>query len=541
MARKTLCRLCRLLIFVTKLSSLTLLLSSYATSCTYRVGLDGAQSDSPEERASKALQLAQAGNLELAEEELRKVVALEPGNGEFLQELGTVLAMEKKLEESTSFFERALKIEPGALVARRYLAANLWQLHRFAEAKQNLQVLLKAKPGDPQALLLLGMVSENTADYAMAVKTLTSVPALVRAEPESIAALARSYYHIGEADKARLWLKELLHHPAGTRAVLLGAQIADEMQDYHTAETLLVSLPSDLSEQATVKYRLALVKFHANQFAESEKLVQQLLDAGHESGEIYRLLGWCRQEQHHHQDAVRAFQEAIELEPTDETSYLDLGKILLTERRLVPALELAKRTANAFPGSSRAFVLKGSIELAAILFTDAVDSFSRARELDPSSLDASIGLARAQFGSGMTQQAQATLERAIANFPKKAPFELELAQMLLKEAETGDEDARTRAEQLLKSAVVLDDTLAEAHYQLGELELGRSQAQRALIHLEKAAKLNPASAKIHFALSRAFRRLGRNEEAAKELALYDKLKEQETSRAPDAPAETPSN
>src|SRR6516164_7112435 len=136
-----------------------------------------------------------------------------------------------------------------------------------------------------------------------------------------------------------------------------------------------------------------------------------------------------------------AFQEAIKLEPTNVTSYLDLGKILLTERRLVPALELTKRTANAFPESSQVFVLKGSVELAAALFTDAVDSFSRALQLDPSSADASIGLARAQFGSGMTQQAEQTLERAIANFPNKAPLELELAQLLLKQAETGDEGA----------------------------------------------------------------------------------------------------
>ena len=241
MATKTLDGLWRLLIFVPKLCSLTLLLSSYTTPCMYRVGLAGAQSNSLEERASRAFELAQSGNLESAEDELRKLVALEPDNGEFLQELGTVLAMEKKLEESTSFFEQALRIEPGSLVARRYLAANLWQLHRFAEARQNLQILLKAKPGDPQTLLLLGMVSENTADYSTAVKTLSSVPALVRAQPESIAALARSYYHIGDADKARLWLKELLHHSAGTRAVLLGAQIADEMQDYRTAETLLAS------------------------------------------------------------------------------------------------------------------------------------------------------------------------------------------------------------------------------------------------------------------------------------------------------------
>src|SRR5262249_7982462 len=135
-------------------------------------------------------------------------------------------------------------------------------------------------------------------------------------------------------------------HPMGTQAVLLGAQIADEAQDYQTAESLLLSLQLSVPNQVTLKYRLALVKFHAKLFTESEKIVQELLDAGNESGEIYRLLGWCRQEQHRHQDAVRAFQEAIKLEPTNQTSYLDLGEILLRERRLVPALELTKRTTN---------------------------------------------------------------------------------------------------------------------------------------------------------------------------------------------------
>lgn len=505
----------------------------------YRVSFGTTQSDRAEEHAAKALKLAQAGNMQTAEDELRRAVALEPDNDEFLQELGTVLAMEKKLEESTAFFERALIINRRALVARRYLAANLWQLHRYAEARQNLLTLLKAKPADPQALLLLGMVSENTGDYATAVRTLASVPTLVRVQPESMAALARSYYHTGKVDKARLWLNELASRPGETQAVLLGAQIADEMQDYQTAETLLVSLQSNPSEQMTSKYRLALVKFHQRQFGECEKLVEQLLDAGHQSGEIYRLLGWCRQEQHHHQDAVHAFQEAIKLEPADEATYLDLGKILLTERRLVPALELTKRTVNAFPDSSGALLLKGSVELEAILFTDAVDSFSRALHLDPTNPEAVIGLARAQFGAGMTQQAKATLERAASSFPEKARFELELAELLVKEAETGDEGAGLRAEQLLNSAVALDGTLTEAHYQLGELALGRGQGQRALIHLERAAKLSPASAKVHFALSRAYRRLGKNEEAVKQTALYEKLKEKETARTPDASSDSP--
>jgi tetratricopeptide (TPR) repeat protein len=490
------------------------------------------QDASAEMHAEKGLQSAQEGNLQLADDELRKAVALAPDNMAFLSNLGTVLAMEKKLAESTTFFERALKINSADLGVRRYLAANLWQLHRYAEAKKNLLIILKAKPGDPQAILLLGMVSENTGDYAAVAKMLASVPALVREHPESMVALARSYYHVGEREKARAWLMELQKHPGEAQAVFLGAQIADEMQDYDTAETLLLSLRPDSSGQAGVSYRLAVVKFHSKQFEGCRQILQQLLDAGQKTVEILRLLGWCYQEQHRREEAVRMFQDSVQLDPADETNYLDLGKILLVQRRLPAALELSKRTVNAFPDSPRAFFLKGSVDLAVNQFTDALDSFTHALQLDPSSPDATVGLARAQAGAGMTRQAKATLLDAIRMSPQKAPLELELAQLFLKESETGEANTEARAEQLLLSSVAHDNTFAEAYYQLGDIALRHDRTVEALVYLEKAEKLAPEIVKTHFALSRVYRRLGRMEEATKQTDLYDKLKEEESQRVP---------
>jgi predicted Zn-dependent protease len=50
----------------------------------------------------KGLQLAQAGDLASAEAELRQAVELAPDNATYLAGLGTVLAMQKKLEASTA-------------------------------------------------------------------------------------------------------------------------------------------------------------------------------------------------------------------------------------------------------------------------------------------------------------------------------------------------------------------------------------------------------------------------------------------------------
>ena len=149
------------------------------------------------------LQFAQQGDLVHAESELRQAAEIAPTDPEILASFGTVLAMQNKLEESSSVFQRELKVSPRDITVRRYLAANLWQLHRYAESKQNLQVLLSEKPDDQPARLLLGMVSENMKDYATAAKMLSSVPEQVRQQPQSIEALARSYYHLGQTSKAR--------------------------------------------------------------------------------------------------------------------------------------------------------------------------------------------------------------------------------------------------------------------------------------------------------------------------------------------------
>lgn len=478
-----------------------------------------------EMHAEEGLALAKAGRLEAAEEELRKAVLLAPKNVAFLDDLATVLAMQKKFEESTSYFERALKIAPRDLVARRYLAANLWQLHRYADARRNLQILLSATPGDPQALLLLGMVSENTKDYAAAAKALSAAPELVRAQPEAIAALARSYYHIGEIQKARAWIKKLENHSAGARATLLGVQIADEMRDSTTAEVLLSSLGPDYPDQTGLRYQLALIKFHAQNFEESRQILQQLVDNGNGTKEIDRLLASCFEAQNRPEEAIHWLKNTIQLDPDDEVSYLDLAGILLAQKRIAEATDLTQRMVKIFPDSSRVFVSKGLVELRASNFADAVTSFSHAVELDLSNAEAAIGLARAQANAGMMQQAKATLESAIQHFAKKAPFELELGQVLLKESESGDKRAQVRAEELFKSAIAHDNSLAEAHYEIGELALLRGDLAEALTHLKIAEKITPSSAKMHFALARAYRRLGREQEATKEMGLFEKLKE----------------
>lgn len=453
-------------------------------------------------------------------------MALHPSDSEVLAALGTVLAQEHKLEASTDLFRRALRIDSANLTVRRYLAANLWQLHRYPEAKENLLIILKRKPDDKAAQLLLGMVSENMGDYTTAARMLALVPDQVREQPEAIAALARSYYHLHQNEKAQATLAQLAGHPAGPPAAFLGAQIADQMQDFPTAEKLLASMPAEFLNQPKSRYTMALVQYHAGHLDQCQSILEGLIASGAKNAAILNLLGWCHQKLGHPQQALQALEESIALAPAEESNYLDLTRILLAQRALPSALRAANRTVDAFPKSAAAFELRGLVETRMGQFTDAVRSYTRAMELDGSRPEPILGLAEAQFAAGMSKDAAANFEKGIKNFPRDARFKSQYAAALLKKSETGDVASEAKAEQLLRSALTLDPSLSDAHYQLGNLALNKGRMAEAQQQLEQALKLDGQNAAAHFALSRVYRRLGRRPDAAHEMESYESLKQE---------------
>jgi tetratricopeptide (TPR) repeat protein len=371
---------------------------------------------------------------------------------------------------------------------------------------------------------LLGMVSENMGDYATATRMLAAVPDQVREQPEAIAALARSYYHLQQTEKARATLAQMAGHPAGPPAVLLGAQIADQMRDYPTAEKLLASIPTEFLNQPKSRYTMALVEYHTGHFDRCQSILEGLIASGTNNGAVLNLLGWCDQKLGQPQEALKALEESIALAPAEESNYLDLTRILMAQRALPFALRAANRTVDAFPNSAAAFELRGLVETRMGQFTDAVHSYTRAVELDGSSPEPILGLAQAQFAAGMSKDAAANFETGIKKFPRDARFKSQYAAALLKQSETGDIASEAKAEQLLRSALTLDPSLSDVHYQLGNLALNKGRMAEARQQLEQAVQLDGQNSAAHFALSRVYRRLGRRPEAAHEMELYEGLK-----------------
>jgi Flp pilus assembly protein TadD len=214
---------------------------------------------------------------------------------------------------------------------------------------------------------------------------------------------------------------------------------------------------------------------------------------------------------------------------------------LVTAKRLAAALELARKTAETFPHSEPAHRDHGMVEMKMNQFTDAVRSYSRAVELNPKSLDAAVGLASAKWAAGVRAQAEEEFQDLLRRYPREAAVSEAYATSLLSSDDTPNQD---RAAALLRKAIELDGSRPEPHYQLGMLALKRSDLKKnaagasadslreALEQLEIAARLGLNDSKLHYALARVYRRLGRENDAAREMHTYQELKAAEDNPNP---------
>ena len=490
---------------------------------------------------ANAARLIRNGNLPNAETELRRAVELVPDNPAYLARLGQVLGMQNRMEEAGRTYRRALQLAPDNVAIRRNLALTQWSRRRFAEAKANLEQVLARVPEDELTRFLLGMILVNSEEYARAVELLGSVPERVRGQGEAVAALARAQYALGRKDRARATLESMaLNRSLPPGDVFACAATAANAEDFATAETLFLSIRSTYPDAAALSYRIALMQFRADRIDRSRQTLLEAIDKGQRSGSIYNLLGQCHAARNRLQSAVASFEQAMDLEPAEESHYLNAVQLLAEHQIWRVLIRIAEKGVARIPGSDRLYRMKGLAETAMLYSEDAVRSYRRALEINPASAKANLGLAIAQRTAGSREDAAATFEKGIGKFPDHGAHYQEYGLMLLKAGETGDDGALKRAVSLLQKAVKLDASLPAAPYQLGRLALERDRAGEALPYLETAARLRPDQSNVHFLLARAYRSLGRSEEAHSHLKTFRRMKTAEESRdEPGAGPELP--
>jgi tetratricopeptide (TPR) repeat protein len=197
------------------------------------------------------------------------------------------------------------------------------------------------------------------------------------------------------------------------------------------------------------------------------------------------VLGLCYIDAKRYDDARHAFAAQYEFPPDSASAYLLEGRMLL-RRDYVPAAEKAGRKALEIkPDLPMAHLLLGQIALANGDLHEAVSQLVMERDLNPMEGTVYDRLGDAYIRSGDYANAQKALDRA----------------------------------------VLLEPTLNIPYILLGKVMLEQNDPLMATMYLKHALEIDPKNSMSHALLGRAYRALGRKDDAVVELRTAAKLQE----------------
>ena len=157
-------------------------------------------------------------------------------------------------------------------------------------------------------------------------------------------------------------------------------------------------------------------------------------------------------------------------------------------------------------------------------YDTALQEYRKSLAIDPGQEQTHYLTGLALIRSGHPKDAVEELRAALKLSPADTPAKYHLAFSLIQTREL------TEAQTLLKEVIEQDTKYADAYYELGKLQLEQGDTKGSISSLENGIKANPEADYIHYQLAMAYRRDSRNEDAEREIKLYQTLKDQHRGR-----------
>jgi predicted Zn-dependent protease len=207
-----------------------------------------------------------------------------------------------------------------------------------------------------------------------------------------------------------------------------------------------------------------------------------------------------------------------------ESSLFTQGEQFLLRGDYPQAAGVFQAGTERYPLSQDMFVGLGITYYAGRHFDQAAKTLCKAVDLDPADPRPYFFLAEADWSS--LAESAPVLQRLHANatrHPRDAAAQYFYAVALWR-ARTLNPSASNPAqvEQLLRSAIALDDSLAEAHFELGVV-LSTTKENEAITEFKRTLDLQPDWAEAHYRLGQLYQHTGAQQEAQKELSEYERL------------------
>jgi tetratricopeptide (TPR) repeat protein len=278
-------------------------------------------------------------------------------------------------------------------------------------------------------------------------------------------------------------------------------------------------------EDAGAGYELALAYAGSGDYPKAQARTEDLLGHRPQDARLHELLADIEEKTGEPLEAVRSYQRAAELNPS-EANLFAWGSELLLHAAAEPAAEVFGRGHQSYPGSARMLIGLGVAFYSRGFFKEANQRLSEASDLNPQDPVPYLFLGKIQ---AVEIAPSPLVAEKLAGFVRLQPDNA-LANyyyaVSLRRRRSGPEDVKNtvQVELLLKKAVELDPRLGPAYLEQGILYDEGKEISRAISAYQKAIAVSPRLEEAHYRLAQLYRLTGENEKAREELRAFEQIK-----------------
>ncbi len=301
-----------------------------------------------------------ANDPELAEQEYRKALALNPRNVGAHVDLAYILLNQGRTEEGKAHIDEALKLDPN----RTYLKDGI--------------VTLRAN--DPE-------VAEQRFRKALELN------------PQNVAAhvnLAYVLLNRGRIDEGMVHVSEALkldpNHAQARFNRGLGMLLGNKPEEAARCFERVIQLKPEYAE---AHFQLGLLLAKRNQPQEAISHLSRAAELKPDDGQTHFSLGVLLAGQGRLDDAVAHYAKAAQLKPDDATIFYNLGVTVARQGKLEEAIKDLSRAVEIKPDYTDAYVNLGVMRARQSKYNEAIDYLTKAVQIDPNHTTAHYNLAMA--------------------------------------------------------------------------------------------------------------------------------------------------
>jgi tetratricopeptide (TPR) repeat protein len=277
-------------------------------------------------------------------------------------------------------------------------------------------------------------------------------------------------------------------------------------------------------------YDLARAYCENAEYDQAREIINPLM-AAHDAPELHHLLGDLEEKLKDPLEALRQYQRAAEMDPS-ERNLFDWGSELLLHYAAEPALDVFVRGNRLFPHSERMLLGVGAAWFAQGNYEDAVQQICQASDLNPSDPAPYLFLGKMQRAeTPPSEVAVEKLHRFAMLQPANPEANYYYAVALWKRQKQGlDSAGLSQVETLLNTAARLNPQYSFPHLQLGILHSDAGNYSAAISEYEKAIQIDSQMEEAHYRIAQAYRLLGQTDKSKEQLRLYQQLSQESAQK-----------